>query len=297
MKFRTLFRTAAATLTGLLISAVPASAAEGVMTFRMSADQKYLSEAELATQDIVFGGALYIDNYTGITDMKLRLKTDDPITIENGDFTRDPSRTDTDGGAKQSFFVSHGTTIYTGINNAGELKNIALWYGPTDIDIPGEVEDPESSFLSFLVRVPKGTPAGVYRGYVSTDWEYNIAGQKVYDFICNCKGETPETALEDFQIVVEPESLRGDVNCDGIVDVHDAQCLQIYYLYAEILEMDMTDTLYEQVFGTPYIHTAMIAADADRNSVMDTKDATAIQIYYTLYDLLEMTPDWDHLFD
>ncbi len=287
---------AAAVLSALLLSAIPASAAENIMTFRLTTAQKYLTESALAEQDIVLDGAMYIDSYSGITDMRLRLMTDEPLIIENGDFTRDPSRKDIDGGAKQCFFVSHGTTIFTGINDQGERKNIVLWYGPGDIDTPGTVEDPESSFLSYQVRIPKGTKAGVYRGYISQSSEVNIAGQTVQDFSCNNRSEAAQVELEDFQIVVEPAALRGDVNCDGETDVHDAQAIMIYYNYFGILELDQTDALTAEAFNTPYIHTAAEAADINRSGEIDIKDAQMSLIYANRL-LIGADADWDHLYD
>lgn len=296
MKHKTPARFAAAALSALLLSAISASAAENVMTFRMTTAQKYLTESELAEKDIVLDGAMYIENYSGITDMRLRLMTDDPLIIENGDFTRDPSRKDTDGGAKQCFFVSHGTTIYTGINKQGERKNIALWYGPGDIDTPGTVEDPESSFLSYQVRIPKGTKAGVYRGYISQGTEVNIAGQVVQDFSCNNRGAAADVELVDFQVVVEPQALRGDVNCDGETDVRDAQAIMIYYNYYGILGLDESDALTAEAFGTPYIHTAAEAADINRTGVIDIKDSMMSLIYANRI-IIGADADWDHLFD
>ena len=239
MQTRFFRRLAALLLAGTLcfVQPVRSAAADGeTMAFRMLAERTFVSTADLADGDLVIGGALYIDNYTGISDMKLRLKTDAPLVIENGGFTRDPSRKDSDGGAKQCYFEAHGTAIYTGVNDEGELKNIALWYGPGDCNEPGVVENPDSSFLTFQVRIPKGTPAGVYRGYISEGQEINIVGQTVFDFSCYNGPVPAEVRLIPFTITVADEPLTGDMDGDGTRTVADAVALLKFLTEVEMPE-------------------------------------------------------------
>jgi len=228
---------------------------------------------------------MYIDNYSGITSMKVRLKSDAPIRLEDGDFTRDPSRTEVESGvtvAKQCFFASHGATTYTRYSDeTGELVNTALWSGPGDLPpIAGVVENPDSSFISFNVVIPQGTPAGVYRCYISDEDVKMSSGIINPDlFVYDGAGNKTTVAREDCEIVVEPDPLRGDVDCDGKITVLDAQAALRYYGDIITARMEPTpETLYHAL-QTPYIHTGTAAADVDNSGRADLKDAMAILRY------------------
>ena len=90
----------------------PASAADDIMSFRMAADQTTVYTDALAEDDVVIGGGVYIDNYSGISNMRLILKSDAPLTIENGDFTRDPEKTDRWGEKLHMMFPKHDQAEY-----------------------------------------------------------------------------------------------------------------------------------------------------------------------------------------
>ncbi len=287
---------AAAVLSALMFCtvSVPVSAEEQ-MTFRMSADRVYFTESELASGDVMVPGGMYIDNYTDIYSLKVRLSSDAPLTIENGDFTRDPSRTEKDGNdvvAKQCFFVSHGSTYYTGYSEAyGKLMNIALWYGPGDFPrTAGVVENPDSSFLSFDICIPQGTAAGVYRCYIEDGYDDTLSSSNliVYDTDFN----DVDVTLQDCKIIVEPAALRGDVNCDGTINVLDAQCALQYYSIVTLMRESDNAALIQKFVKTPYIHTAGEAADVSQNDVVDLIDAMGI-LRYSAEILSQRQPNWD----
>ena len=287
MKKRILVRAAVCALSALVCAvSVPASAAEsGVMTFRMSAEKTYLTASSLADADAVIPGGMYIDNYTGISYMKLRMKSDAPLTIENADFTRDPNRTEQDGTetvAKPCYFVSHGSTTFTRYSEAtGELVNSALWYGPGSV-FPGAgvVENPESSFLCFDVRVPQGTAPGVYKLYLSQEDVILSSGIHLPDMEVR-DGDNNEITVpcEDCEIIVEPAALRGDTDCDGKITVLDAQAVMRYYGDVVVAEHEQTDEILRHALKTPYIHTALEAANVDNKGDADLADAMAILRY------------------
>ena len=72
---------------------MPAAAADDVMTFRMTADTDTIYTDQLENEDAVVHGGVRIDNYTGLTNLRLMLKSDSPLTIENGDFTLESGAT------------------------------------------------------------------------------------------------------------------------------------------------------------------------------------------------------------
>lgn len=276
----------------LTVSSLPASAAQ-VMTFSVEAERRYFTAAELSDADVRIPGGVYIRNYTGITEMKLTLKSDAPVQIINGDFTRDPSRTEAGGAAKQCFFVKHGDAYYTNTDTSGNPVNICLWTGPgSPFPSAGVIENPDSSFLSFDVLLPKGTPAGVYRCRISDEIQTTSAGLKLRDSFVFNGSATPEYALEPLEIVVEPEPLKGDANCDGAVDSDDAVCVLKYF---SLKNMDFTEEeAAAAAFSTPFIHTAMQAANPDENTVTDTDDAVLILKYATQLSI-GIDPNWDDL--
>lgn len=288
---------AAAAVMMLTAFSEPASAEESGMTFRMAAERCYFTASELAEGDAVVKGGLYIDHYSGISSMKLRLMSDAPLVIENGDFTRDASRTEYDGDklvAKQSYFAAHGSTLYTGYSDLdGSLKNIALWYGPGSLKPEaGTVENPDGSFLSYEIRIPQNTPAGVYRCYVSEGADALSGGLINPDlFVYDGEGDECDVQLEACEIVVEPAALRGDVNCDGVVDVLDAQAALRYYATVTLTQ-NSDESLMKRVLGTPFIHTGREAAEIIGDADIDLKDAMAILRYSSIL-MTGGTPSWD----
>ncbi len=287
MKKRILVRAAVCTLSALICAvSVPASAAEsGVMTFRMSAEKTYLTASSLADADAVIPGGMYIDCYTGISYMKLRMKSDAPLILENADFTRDPNRTEQDGTetvAKPCYFVSHGSTTFTQYSEeTGALMNTALWYGPGAV-FPGAgvVENPESSFLRFDVRVPQGTAPGVYKLYLSRDVVILSSGIHLPDMeVRDADNNEITVPCEDCEIIVEPAALRGDADCDGKITVLDAQTVLRYYGDVVVAQREQTEEMLRQSLQTPYIHTSLEAANVDSKGDAGLEDAMAILRY------------------
>lgn len=298
MKKQRILRLAAIAASALLCTvSVPASA-DAQMTFRTTADANRFTASALAQEDAVVHAAMRIDNYTGITAMKVTLKCDQPLLIENGDFTRDPDRTENDNGEivnKPSFFAAHGTTSFTRISEeTGAPLNVALWYGPGDV-LPeaGVVEDPESSFLSCDIRIPRGTPAGVYRFYVSDEDEIMSSGIINPDlYVYDGDGNETTVALQDTALIVEPDALRGDVDCDGKVTVLDSQAALRYYGDVTIAKSTLTEQELSKLLGTPYINAAQTAANVDNSPRVDIKDVMAI-LRYAADARIGNDPQWD----
>ena len=301
MNIRSTARLAACAVSAMLCAAaLPAAAAENTaqMTFRISAETTYFTEEALRQADAQTAGGMYIDNYTGISSMKVRLKSSAPLLIEDADFTRDSTRTEMDGKetvAKQCFFEDHGSTIFTRIaEDTGELMNIALWYGPGEL-MPqaGVIENPGSSFLSFRLRIPKGTKAGVYRCYISEDDVVMSSGIHNPDlFVNDGNGDEITVSLQSCEIVVEPDVLRGDVDCDGKVTVLDAQAALRYYGDFTVAKNDRTDENLRYALKTPYIHTAEKAANVDGNTRIDTNDSMAI-LRFAADTRIGNNPTWE----
>lgn len=294
---RVLACTAAAMLCAVSVPASTAAADDEAapMTFRISAETTYFTEEELAKAKKVVPAALYIDNYSGICSMKTRIKSEGKITVINGDFTRDPDQTEIDEGKvvnKPAFFETHGTATYTRYSSdTGKLMNIALWYSPDSFPpTPGVVANPESSFLSFDINIPKATAAGVYRVYVSKDFDEALYS---YDtFVYDANNQQLDVPVQDCRIVVEPGALRGDVDCDGEITARDPQCALRYYANVTVSESEPTNEDLERILTTPYIHTSMEAANVDANTKIDLIDSMAILRYYA-YRMSDMEVSWD----
>ena len=284
--------------TGIMPLCIRASAAEEqTMTFAVRPGDVYFAQKALSSESASVRAQMDILNYTGFSQLRLQLISDEPLTVENGDFTRDPSQKDTDGMDLPSFFTSHGTTIYTGRNDAGELKNICLWYGPGNVvPLNGVIRDASSSFLTFDVMIPAGTAAGVYQVGFATGQTVNAAGQPEDDlFLYDENGEElPVPALKPMRVIVEPEALRGDANCDGKIDLKDAQSVSKYYSMNDLLEEE-PGTFEETALGTPYIHTALEAANVFPDGAVDLRDVQRIMKYYNKTEILEEEADWDDL--
>ena len=290
---RTFTRGAAAICAAVLsAAALPVSAedTEAAMTLRLDAEQKYVTQDQLAEGDLLIPAKMYIDNYSGISTMMLHLLSDAPLHIENGDFTRDPSRKEIEIDLdteleverdKQCYFVDHGTARYTQYSDVTGLENAVLWYatGWMENEV-GTVEDPESSFLSFDVRIPQGTPAGQYTCYLASGERPAPGGKTTPEFYLR-NGSTDiadQVILTPLTITVEPDYLPGDVNCDGLVDIADAQRALIYYVNM-LSSGSLTDERQAELFGTPYIHTAYRNANVVADDAVQADDAQCILQY------------------
>ena len=90
MKLFDRLKRAAAAAAALVLStgcfSLPAAAADTPMTFRLTVDNDLFTVQELAESEQVVHGAMYIENYTGISSMRIVIANSDGIIIENGGF-------------------------------------------------------------------------------------------------------------------------------------------------------------------------------------------------------------------
>ena len=143
---------------------MPAAAADDVMTFRMTADTDTIYTDQLENEDAVVHGGVRIDNYTGLTNLRLMLKSDSPLTIENGDFTRDPVKTDKRGEPLHYMFPEHDQADYMQYSAVTGESNVVLWYAKGFVqDQIAVMGNPDTTFVDFDIRIPKGTPVGTYK--------------------------------------------------------------------------------------------------------------------------------------
>ncbi len=302
---------AAAVVCCLMTAAVslPASAAEEAapMTFRITAERQYLWENELEQADAVLNADLRIEYYSGITEMTFQLISDAPLHIENGDFTRDDTRQEyvgTDPDTKEKiyrdkpcFFQDYAEGRYTQHSEETGEENAVLWCSAGWMSgKPGEIYKPESSFVCFDLRIPCGTKAGVYRCSLSKAVHEVAEGLYQRDFYVynGADDVTDSVAVEDCTVIIEPNPLYGDVNCDGEISVEDAQSALGYYT-AHLAGKTLTDAKLADMLGTPYIHSALEAADPSRNGDITVEDAQGILQYYTAL-LAQKTPKWSDFF-
>ena len=297
MKKKMIMRLAAIAAAAGIAAAIPASAADSGMVFRMTAPRQYVSAEQLRSGDVLLNGNLRIDQYSGITAMQLHLVSDPEISIQDLDFTRDSSQTDSDDGAKHRFFASHGDTVVTRVNEQGTLQNKIVWYGSGEVPQRGVVADPNSSFLDFRVLVPQGTPVGVYQAKVSKAESSNEVGQKIYDFTVYDGSKKLDIPCEDMRVIVEPDALRGDSDCNGEITPYDAmvalRCSTLDLAGYDLNDPDFEPEL-EKAMHTPYIHAGMKAADADLDGEIMPSDARAILIYSNM-EMLDLEPDWNDI--
>ena len=295
MQYHFMSRLAAVLISAALCAPVTASAEDGTMQFRLTAAKTYFTEEALRSGDALTDGALRIDNYSGLSYLRLHLVSDDPVSIENLDFARDSSRKEPDGSYKQCYFETHGDTALSIPDENGKSKNICLWYGPGKVEPQnGVVENPDSPFLTFSVRVPQGTKAGVYQANLSKEVTISDVGQKEYDFQAYSGSDRVDVPCVPLQIVVEPEALLGDVDCSGTVEFYDASLALRLFTLTSSGGFELTDDEIAEITGTPYIHTALTAADVDRNQKIEASDASAILVYATM-KMIGLNPSWDDL--
>lgn len=281
-------------LAALLMMQLPVQRAEAadLMNFRMDAEQTAFSTEMLEKGGAVTHGALYIENYTGISQMRLILKCDAPLAIENGDFTRDSSREERDGSAKHAYFSDHSAAEYLQHSEETGISNAILWYGPETGEgggryyAVGELDDPDSSFVNFDIRIPKDTPVGEYLCYVSTDFKY-LAPTLQPDLIEEDSFVYKSGVQQIFgkDMTLEPVKIavyrRGDFDSSGKVDVTDAQLVLL--------------TAVERSIGKSSDLTLVQsnAADVNADSDISVTDAQFILNYYVQNTILETVTSWD----
>lgn len=269
MKQHKIFAAAAAAML-FASAAVSASAADEPMTFRIDAKESAVCLDNM-TDDAVLKGEVFIDNYTGLTSLRLILKSDEPVVIENGDYTRNPDKKDKNGDPLHRLFEEHSAMEYMQYSPDTGASNVVLWYSKGFVnDEPAKVSDPTSSFVSFDIRVPKDTKPGDYKCYISTEVVTNVAGQKEEDFFAyggkNQLELDKDVKLAPLDVAVY---LIGDSNLDGFVDVADAQKTLMAYT--------------EGIAGNdPKLTKAQtLASDVVKDGKVSVDDAQVILKYYT----------------
>lgn len=281
--------------------AIPADAAD-LMTLRLAADQTAVSTDELASGDKIIKGGLYIDNYTGIAQLRLTLRSEEPVLIENGDYTPDPDGAlDADGNVRDAFFELHSTHMYTPQSLVDDDTNIILWRGEEVAKegmyyANGVIRHAECSFLSFEYRIPKDTKVGDYTCYISERVSLTVGGLKMPDLVVS--DETHELTLgEEFAVqpVVFTVYTRGDVNCDGKVSLEDAQAALNCYVKQNLAKKTLSDKEYSEIVKTKLVNAARLAADASGDGEQDVKDAQGILQYYVT-ELAGHAADWSRIF-
>lgn len=300
MKKTVIILTAAAIL--LNVTAQPAAAESDLMNFRMSAAQTAFSVDALADGDAVTHGALYIDNYTAISQVRVILKSDAPLVIENGDYTRDPSQIGPDGNPKIAFFSDYSTAAYTQYNAETGRSNLALWYGPETGEsggnyyASGTVDQADSSFLSFDIRIPQGTAVGDYTCYISTDSRQLAETIVEYDFFALNHRQKLAVGTD---LTLTPVKLavyrRGDVNCDGTVDVEDAMWTLQAYVTASVADLPFSDEIFGDMIGIAHGYAACMAADASEDGNIELEDAMGI-LTYSVESIAGNAPEWSNIF-
>lgn len=265
-------------------------AAKDTMVFRTSFGGDtvaYVFESDLKNKDVVLKGNLYIDNYPGISHMKISLHSYE-LKIENGGFT-----------VPELFegFNASSTTddseYYRNVQQAN-VTDVCMFYNGSSLPPKNAVLAKDgTSFLSFDVRVPKGLTRGCYDIYVMDGWMLNEAGQREYQtYAYNGDGNKLEFIQDNAYVVVEPTPVIGDVDLDGDIDADDANIVLNYYLMnmmgASEAECD------EALLNTTYIHSARLGADPDKDNHITADDSTMILKYY-LASFLGDQPSWTNL--
>lgn len=260
--------------------------AAGDMTFRLTvADQSavYLTADSLKAADTVLSGKFWIDNYTAFTGMKTILTSDAPIVIENGAFTQ------------PYFFKSASYRSYTQKSVVNGDTNIVMWTGPDSLETGVavcEVANPGGSFAEFDVRVPQGTEAGVYQLGFRQGITTGATGIVYPDTYVQNDTEDVPTTFAGCKVIVEPDAMRGDVDCDGKITLTDAKRLLDYVTYTQLAYMTPNDAETAALLGTEYIHTAQQAGDASLNGALGHDDAALILRYFVQM-LSGVEPSWD----
>ena len=281
-----IFSAAAAGLCMIPLLCSAASAEEVGLTFALTAEKNYFFERDLRAEDKTVHGQFWIRNYTPATAIRTILRSDEPLEIVNGQFTQ------------PYFFNDCFFRAYTQYSEVFNVSNIIVWNAPADqnfIITPMVVAEPEASFAEFDIKIPKNTSAGVYKLGFRTGEMLEKDGSVLPDtYVYNDMTEIDVT-MEECSIVVEPDALRGDVDCNGVVDSLDAKYALEYEVAYNRTKLKKTNEALTETFHTPYIHTAAEAGDADKNGKLDSKDALAILKYHTL-KLAHLPQDWKTIF-
>ena len=291
---------AAAAAVMLMTAAAQPASADEIMNFRMTAKQTVFTADALAAGDQVVKGNLFIDHYSGLSQFRIMLRSDAPLVIENGDYTRIADQIGPDQKPQLAFFKDYSSSVYTQYNADTGISNLALWYAKESEDPgifkTGTVNDANSSLLSFDVRIPKGTAVGDYTCYVAGGVKDNGEGQP----------KTPEFSAYLNRVALEPGKdvlltpvtfsvySRGDVNCDGVVDLDDAQLALLFYTKVTMGQTASPDEWYAEKTGTARGRASRYAADLTGTGSVDLSDAQSILRYYTL-SMGEKTPDWNSI--
>lgn len=284
-------------------AAQPAAAeAEALMDFRLTAAQTAFEVGQLAEGDAVTQGAMYIENYSGVSQLRVILKSDAPLIIENGDFTRDSEIIAPDGNPKVAFFSDYSLAAYTQYNEITGRSNLALWYGPETGEgggnyyAGGEVDQADSSLLHFDIRIPQGTPVGDYTCYISTD-SRQLAGTIVEDDFFAFY-QRKELAV-DTDLTLTPVKLavyrRGDVDCNGEISVEDAQWALMIYANVVLGGTAFLDDDVAALVGIEHGAAAARAADITGDGEISVVDAQGILNYYAA-SLIGDSPEWEDMY-
>ena len=274
----------------LCFQAVPASAA-APMQICMTAESDGVRNDLIENEDMIIKGAVEIKNYTGISSIRLKLRSDSPLVIENGGFYMDP-----DDDKISALFGNYDTAIYTQYSEVTGARNTALFYTTdTERGHVAEINKEGSPFITFDVRVPKGTPAGDYTLYISREEKTNSVGQIEKDFFCRTAGANLvlDTDVELVPYTI-PVFLRGDTDCSNEIEAMDAQRALDYFLETTVLGQTLTDEEVAELTGTEHVKASMRGMDADLDGEISASDAQLILSYY-LEQVVGNQPTWDSL--
>ena len=291
---------AAACMLGIGCCTVPAAAADAPMTFRLTVDNDLFTVQELAESEQVVHGAMYIENYTGISSMRIVIANSEGIIIENGGFA-DPCFLE---GREES------RNVYNPYSQVHDVSNLIAWYGPyADDGVSWDdtpVADENAAFVTFDVRIPKGTPAGQYQIYFDTR-DLVLSSGKLYPLfnVHSFNGdyddiELPAVVREDCTITVVDDSVApgtgnlGDVDSDGDVDTTDAMSVLQFYNACHVMG-NGNESEYKERLDPALPEVAYNVSDINGDGSRNTVDALWIILYYNRVTLLGEDISWEQL--
>lgn len=257
-----------------------ASAADGKMTLELTASQRYFTENDLKNEDKVVSGSLKLHDYQECDGLRAVFLTDDAISFEN------------ERAAAVPVFEYDADPVTPKAESKDKKKTYVMMQSEIDLELgrlaPFEVKNQDGALCDYDIRIPKGTPAGVYK--IAFDTEQDDFGGT---YATN-DGKHPELELTDTSIIVEPEALRGDTNCDGKVTIEDVKGALDYHVATNLTNLKVNESMAEGFFKTPYVHTAQSAADATQDGTINDRDAMLI-LRYVSAGLANLPQDWDAL--
>lgn len=251
-------------------------------------EETYVSSEDLKKGDVIVKGEVFIDNYTGIANMKVSVHSDSDVKIEKGGFTVpelfegfDAASTTDESEYYRNVDIANVTDVCMFYNKSFPYKNAVLAKDGT-------------SFLTFDVRVPKGTAPGCYTVRVCNGWILESVDSNLRNYYTYAYSEDSEIELEfmDSTIIVEPEVMLGDVDCNGIVESDDATAVLRYYVQGL---MNLPETTRMLNFHQTYIHAAKAGANVDGNDEIDAQDAVKILRYYVRSLTGRKNISWDEV--